>query len=128
MSNGDSGHEVDAVVPPETSQFDNAAAQQATKELTGAHKALIVQLNRYKNLAQALLSTPNTAGMMLADTYVHKALARAELVVISLLFEERLGISPQDFIAKVAKQLEEMLVLEEMEHKVLITEEGVFNA
>jgi hypothetical protein len=120
-------HGIDAEVPSETAQFDGLAGQQTDPELSEAQKNLVDQLTRFKNLAQALMQTPNAGPMLFADVYVNKALARAELIVLSKFVEEKLGVKPSDYIKEVAKQMEQALQLEEMEHKIVITVDGVFN-
>lgn len=123
-------HSVDAVIPPETSQFDQIAEQQATPAdpaLAEASKLLLFQINRTKHLAQAFLNHKGQAVNMLGENYMKSFLARAELVVLSKIIEERLGISPAEYVKAVAEEMDKELMVMQLEHKIIITTDGVTN-
>lgn len=123
-------HEIDAEIPTETSQFDAIAEQQGEPVdpmMKEATEALMLQINRTKHLAQAFLNHKGQAVNMIGENYINQALDRAELVVISKLLEEKLGVSPADYVKAVVEQMDQMLQLKQMEYKIIITTDGVIN-
>ena len=123
-------HEVDTEIPPETSQFDEIAEKQGQPEdpmMAEAVKSLQLQIARARQLAQAFLNHKGQAANMLGENYVNADVARAEFVVISKIFEERLGIKPADYVKAVAEELDKILMIKQMEYKIIITPDGVTN-
>jgi predicted RND superfamily exporter protein len=117
-------HAVDAVVPSETAQFDTLSPIPENQR--EAYQKLVNQLSRARNLVRVLLNSEGGPGAVVEELYLQKVLARAELITLTKIVEEKLGISPADFVQQTADQIEKMMEMEQMANKIIITPEGVF--
>jgi len=128
-------HAADAEIASDTNQFDNLAGEvekpAVNPEMVKSQQALMKEINRYYQLVNVLLnSTTNKdepfSKTMLGGLFVQVNLARAEIITIEKILEE-MGVKPEEYLAKVAAQLDQMLALEQIQYKVIITPDGVLS-
>jgi hypothetical protein len=121
---GDNAHGVDVEVASETHDFDNMSPLDPDQR--EAYQKLTLQLARAKSLAFVFMNSPGGPPTILGEVYVQKVLARAELVVLSKIVEERLGVPAKEYVQRVADQVEKQMDLEQIANKLIITPDGVF--
>lgn len=104
----------------EGAEFQSADGTQPTE----AQNLLAVELQRVMQFSHWFLRT-DKASTMLIESHVNMNLMRAELIALSHVVCQKLGIDPDDLTKATAEELQRHLMMHQMNQKVIITTEGV---